>query len=444
MEKAEMTNSSLERSRSVRYHISLTFVYKIAAVGLSFILVPLTIDYLDVAQYGIWMTLLSVMSWITFFDIGLGNGMRNKLAEALANDDISLAKTYVSTAYTVIAAIAIVFFVVLVLVAPFTPWQKVFNTTVPSKDDLMWLILTVGFFFILNFVLSLSKQVFFACQKASMVTLNQLFLNLFAVLIVIVLTRYTDGRLLYLGVGYGFSMLLASFVMLLYFFKNHRELLPSLKYVDMAKTRVIASLGAKFFVIQMAVLVIFATDNMIITQVLGPEHVTPYNVVFKLFSIVTILHGIISAPLWSAYTDAFAKGDFLWIKRTLKKLNLLMLPIILSVVVIGFLARGTIIVWVGPQIKFSNLLVVLMGVFAVINVWNNIYAYFVNGIGEIKLQFYSAIFSGILNIPLSIYFAKHMNMGSSGVILGTIVSLSLFAIIGPLQSHYILKNKVVM
>jgi hypothetical protein len=56
---------------------------------------------------------------------------------------------------------------------------------------------------------------------------------------------------------------------------------------------------------------------------------------------------------------------------------------------------------------------------------------------------YSAIIAGLINVPLSIYFAKFLGMGISGVILGTIVSLSLFAAIGPMQTYYILKTDIV-
>ena len=430
------------RTKVVKRHISLIFVYKALAIGLSFLLVPLTINYLNIEQYGIWMTLLSVMSWVVFFDIGLGHGLRNKLAEAVAVNDIKLAKAYVSTAYIAISFISLLLFVVLLAVLPIVNWAKVFNTTSPDNAELLKLVFVVGFFFLFNFVLSLCNQMFYAYQEASLATMRQVLLNLIALVLIYILIRYTSGRLLYLGICYGLSMLLSNLVLIYYFFKKHKEVIPSINCIDLSRIKEIGSLGVKFFIIQIAVLVIFATDNMIITQVLGPAEVTPYNVVFKLFSVITIGHGIIVAPLWSAYTEAYAKGDIKWIRNTLKKLNMLMIPIIISVFILIVFARDIINIWVGPEIKYSYLLVVLMGIYVIISVWSNVYAYFVNGIGKIKPQMYSAVLSGIINIPLSIYFAKYLNMGISGVILGSIVSLSLFAIIGPIQSYYFL-NKMI-
>lgn len=431
---------SAGRTKVVKRHISLTFVYKALAIGLSYLLVPLTIKYLNIEQYGIWMTLLSIMTWVTFFDIGLGNGLRNKLTEALSTNDIKLARTYVSTAYVAVSFIALIFFVMLIFILPFAPWNKIFNTTSVSNTELLKVVFIVGLFFLFNFVLSLCNQMFYAYQKASVAAISPVLLNIFALIAIYTLINLASGSLLYLGFCYGLSMVLSNLLLILYFFKKHREVIPSTKYFDLSKIREIGSLGVKFFIIQLAALLIFASDNMIITQVFEPGEVTPYNVVFKLFSIIIIGHGIIVAPLWSAYTAAYAKGDIKWIRNILKKLNLLMIPTIIGVLMLTIFARDIINLWVGHKIKFPYLLVVFMGIYTIIFVWNNIYAYFINGIGRIEPQLYSAIIAGLINIPLSIYFAKFLEMGISGVILGTIISLSPFAIIGPLQTYYILNN----
>ncbi len=432
---------SATRTKAVKLHISLAFIYKALAIGLSYLLVPLTINYLNIEQYGIWMVLLSVISWVAFFDIGLGNGLRNKLTEALAMNDIKLAKTYISTAYVAVGFIALIFFVILISILPFTPWNKIFNTTLVSNTELLKVFFIVGFFFLFNFVLSLCNQMFYAYQEASLSTMKQLLLNFFALITIYLLIYYTSGRLLYLSICYGLSMVLSSLLLTYYFYRKHSEVIPSIRYVDLSKIREIASLGVKFFIIQMAVLVIFATDNMIITQILGPEYVTPYNVVFKLFSIITIMHGIIVIPLWSAYTEAYAKGDIQWIKNTLKKLNMLMIPIIIGVLILIIFARDIINIWVGSNIRFSHWLVMFMGVYVVVLVWNNIYAYFLNGIGHLKLPLTVSTFAALVNIPLSIYFARTLQLGNAGVILGTIVCLFPGIFLGPLQTWYIIHVK---
>jgi Na+-driven multidrug efflux pump len=81
-----------------------------------------------------------------------------------------------------------------------------------------------------------------------------------------------------------------------------------------------------------------------------------------------------------------------------------------------------------------------MGLYAIISTWNNIFAYFINGVGKIKLQMYYGIIAMIINIPISIFFAKTLNMGSAGVILGTCVSLLFGFTLGPIQYYKIINN----
>ena len=83
--KSLIKSSRDERSRIANYNIVLCFGNKFVAIILSLVIVPISIDYLDVEQYGIWLTLSSVVAWLSFFDVGLGHGFRNRFTEAKAN-----------------------------------------------------------------------------------------------------------------------------------------------------------------------------------------------------------------------------------------------------------------------------------------------------------------------------------------------------------------------
>ena len=76
-----------ERTVKAKKNIVASFVIKGLNIAIGLILVPLTINYLNPTKYGIWITLSSVIGWFSFFDIGLGNGLRNRFAEAIAVGD---------------------------------------------------------------------------------------------------------------------------------------------------------------------------------------------------------------------------------------------------------------------------------------------------------------------------------------------------------------------
>lgn len=429
---------SKERTRNYLHQIKGAVAYKAVAMLASFLAIPLMIRYLGQEQFGVWSTLLTVMSWIVFFDLGVGNGLRNKVAEALAKNDKAEAASYIASGYSLIGLIALALWVLVTGASFFVPWQTVFNTQAIPEVALRLTVQISVFFIVLNFWIGLIGALLGAVQKTAMTSLGQLISNVLALLFVFVLTKTTDATLSYLALAYGLSLVTANIVLSFWFYQHHRELRPT-SSLDKKHITPLLSIGLKFFTIQLAVLVIFTTDKMLITQLFGPEYVTQYDVIFKLFSVITFAHTLISAPLWSAYTDAYHRGDMVWIKRMLDKQLLIFIGVVLSVIVMGFLTKPVIAIWIGDEINVSYPLIVTIGLFVLVSTWNNIYAMFVNGIGEIKIQLYTAVVAMFLNIPLSLIFVKYLGLGMSGIVMATIVSLSLAAIALPIQVHRIMR-----
>ncbi len=423
---------SQERTKNYLSQVKGSALLKGLAIVASFFAIPLMIRYLGQEQYGIWSTLLSIMSWVVFFDLGIGNGLRNKLAESLAKNQIADAAGYISSGYTWIGTISLVLFVLVAITSFFIPWQVVFNTRVLSETVLRHAVLIAAFFILLNFWIGLINQVLNAVQKTSWVVFGQLIANVLSLVIVFVLTKTTDASLLYLVTGYGFSMAAASLLLSVGYYKIRSELIPRVSF-EKQHVNPLLSLGLQFFIIQLAALVIFTTDKMLITQLFGPQYVTQYDVVFKLFSIIIIIHGLITAPLWSAYTDAYHRDDLVWIKATLRKQLLIFMIIVLATIALGFAARPIIELWIGKDIEVSALLIVSMCAFVLVATWNNIFASFLNGIGIIRVQLYTAIAAMLINVPLAIVLIKQFGFGLHGIVWATCLSLLIFAVVGPIQ-----------
>ncbi|HOP12476.1 MAG TPA: LPS biosynthesis flippase, partial [Lentimicrobium sp.] len=94
----ERFNSGHSRSVKARKNILASFFIKGVSIIVGFIFVPLLIGYLGEVEYGIWITMSSILAWVNYFDIGLGNGLRNRFAESLAKGEHQMARIYVSTA----------------------------------------------------------------------------------------------------------------------------------------------------------------------------------------------------------------------------------------------------------------------------------------------------------------------------------------------------------
>ena len=427
---------SKERTRNYLRQLKGSVVFKAVAMLASFLAIPLMIRYLGQEQFGVWSTLLTVMSWIVFCDLGVGNGLRNKVAEALAKNDKDKAAAYIASGYGLIGSIALGLWGVIAVAAFFVQWQVVFNTKEIQESVLRATVQTASFFVVLNFWIGLIGSLLGAVQKTSLIAFGQLVTNVLALLLVFVLTKTTGASIKYLAFVYGFSMVFSNLILSFLFFRRHPELC-SIPRLDKKKIGPLLSTGLRFFILQVAVLVIFTTDKILITHIFGPQYVTQYEVVFKVFSVITFAHTIITAPLWSAYTDAFHREDFGWIGRMLRKQIMIFGVVVIAVILTVVLAKSLIALWIGSELHVSMPLVIAVGMFVLVSTWNNIYAMFVNGIGRITIQLYTAVVAMVVNIPLALVFTKCFGLGLSGIVLATCASLLFSAVALPIQCRLI-------
>ena len=88
-------------SRSKKMYKNTVAMIGIRGVSmiLTLISAPIMLHHVDRADYGVLLTLTSIVGWVGYMDVGLGNGLRNKLPEFLAKGDFHSAKKIVSSCY---------------------------------------------------------------------------------------------------------------------------------------------------------------------------------------------------------------------------------------------------------------------------------------------------------------------------------------------------------
>ena len=427
------------RSVKAKKNILSSLFIKGFSIITSLFMVPLTLNYVQESQYGIWLTLSSIVAWFSLFDIGLGNGLRNKLSMALAKNDLTAAKTYISSTYAIMAVIFGSLLILFNIIAPFLNWAGILNTS----DDLQQLkiVASITFsFFCLNFVLELLYYVFFAFQRPAITNLFRLIVNIVSVTIIFILTKTTEGSLVNLAfVMGGVPFLILCIASMFFYTGRYKAIRPSINYVRKSHFKDLVGLGVKFFLVSIAGLIIFSTDNVIIIQLFDPTEVPPYNIAHKYFNVLGRVFSIISLPFWSAYTEAWIKQDINWIVGTNKAL-LKVWWIILLAGVLMFLGSDIAYRYWVPNIEIPFTLSLLMMVFVLIMSFGSIYVTFINGVGKIKLQLIAGLAGALVNIPLSILFAKYCELGTAGVIMASIISIAYGPLIAPIQYRKIING----
>ncbi len=428
------------RSIKAKQNITFSFLIKGLSIAISLVLVPLTIHYINPTRYGIWLTLSSIIGWLSFFDIGFGSGLRNKFAEAVAKGEHELARVYVSTTYAILSIIIVIFLILFFCINPFLNWSKILNTPNDMAGELSLLAMIVFVFFCIQFVLQLVTTVTTAYQQPAIASLFNFLGSLFSLIVIYICIKTTSGNLIYLGLILGFMPVIVLAISSIWLYTHeYRRYAPAIKFIQFGYARDLMGLGLKFFIIQIAVIVLYQSSNIIIAQLFGPAQVTSYNIAYKYFGVIPMVMGTIMIPFWSAFTEAWVKKDIQWIKNSIKKLK--MFWVLLSAVTIIMLTFSNYIykMWIGKEIQIPLNVSIVMAAYVIINAWNGIYSQFINGIGKIRLQLYSGIWGMILNVPMAIYFGK--KIGISGVILSSVILGAINMIWIVIQYNKIINNK---
>ncbi len=432
-----------QRSLEAKKNIISALLIKGVSIAVSVLLVPLTIHYINPIQNGIWLTISSLIAMISFFDIGFTHGLRNKFAEAKAKGDISKAKIYISTTYFYVSLIFLLLWVILLIVNQFISWHTVLKLPASSEEEVSRLAMLIFTYFCFQFIFRVINTVLTADQKPAIASLIDMLGQLFSLAIIFILTKVTQGSLLYLGIAVGVTPTIISLAANFFFFNTkYKAYKPSLKYVKKEYAKDIMTLGGKFFVLQIAAMVQFETALIIIAREIGPAAVTNYNVAFKYFSVLNMGFAILLTPFWTGVTDAYNKGDYDWIKNAVKKYVKILLLFIMAGIFMLLVANKVYHEWIRDEqvkVDFSVSLMCLIhfstGMFA------SIFVSVVNGIGALKIQFYAAIIAAIVFVVLALIFIRVFQFGTASVLMASVISNVFGYIIAPIQVYNIFYKK---
>lgn len=428
-------NQGSLRSVKAKKNILGGFVIRGMSIAISLIFVPLTIDYVNPARYGIWLTLSSIVGWFSFFDIGLTGGLQNKFAEAIAKGEDDLAQTYVSTIYATLAIIFGSVWLLFLLINQFLDWSIILNVAPDMNAEVTLLAVIVFTYFCFQFVLRIISTILTADQQPAKSSLIDLLGQFISLILVVILIKTTEGSLIKLAIALCLSPLLVlTSANLLLFRKAYRRYRPMLSKVNFSKAKGLFSLGLTFFVIQIAYMIQYQSANIIIAQNFGTTEVTAYNIVYKYFGILEMVFLIFLTPFWSASTEAYIKNDLEWIRSGIKKYSLLHIGLFVVSIFMLLASQTVYELWLGKdklQIDFS---LSLWGfIFFNIGMFGGKYGRFLNGISALRLQFFASLISPIIYVAIALFLIKYYQVGVSAVFIAAAAANFNAYLIAPIQ-----------
>lgn len=420
--------------RNLLIHIALAFGVKGLALVLSFFSMPLYIRFFgndDVL--GLWYTILSMLSWVHICDLGLGNGLRNRLTEALAVGDTEKAKRFVSSTYAALTVVIAPVIIAILIVVQLVDLNGFFNI---SKELVSPEVLRLSVSLLLggvalSFVLKTVNVIIYAIQKSSVNNMLTLITSALPLLFIAIFRGGSmEDNLIALTMVHvfavNFPLLVATFIV--FRTKRLRQVTPSLGACTVDTAKSMLSFGMQFFLAQIFFMVIQSTNEIFITKLFSAAYVVEYNIYFRLFTVVGSLFMLALTPLWSKVTKDLAQKKYKKIQTTNRVLYglsaLAAAGELLMVIICQFLVN----IWLQEEaisVHYSTALV--FALYGSVFVFNVVLTTVANGMGDLRTQIvFYGIFS-LLKIP-TLYLLAKAGAGWNVVVLYNAVALSVFCV----------------
>jgi O-antigen/teichoic acid export membrane protein len=266
----------------------------------------------------------------------------------------------------------------------------------------------------------------FALQKGHLASLWQLassVLSLGALIAVVVV----KGSLAWLTLAVFGAPVLVNLVNAIVFWVNVRPAeRPSYRFFQREQAAFILRVGMLFFGLQLASSFAFASDNLIIAQVLGQPAVAQYAIVARLFEGLIILLSMFITPLWPAYAEASARGDSIWIRKAfMRSMQGTVIIMMFGAALLAVVSAPLTEYWVGSAAGYSLSLVVAYGIWIIFKGVGSTLGAFLNGMNFLRSQAVLALLFAAASVLTKLEFAR--NFGLVGVPLA--LSLTYVAVV---------------
>lgn len=411
------------RTVLMKKNILGSFLIKGWSCAIQLLLIPATLHCLTAYEYGVWLTISSILVWIDQFDIGLGNGLRNKLAEAMATSDQCRACSLVSTTLFALVAVILPLIGIILFVISHVDVYVLLNASPRLVPHLQGIVIMTVAIVGTTFIFKLVGNIYLALQLPAINNLLVVSGQTLSLVGIFVLILLKSNSLFLIASIYTVAPLLVYLVAWCMTVKKYPFMRPSIQGFSCKELKGVLSLGIEFFVIQLAGLMLFTTSTLLISRLLSPAEVTVYQVAYRYFSLPLMFFSLIAAPLWSATTDAYAHQDMQWIRSTMRKIQRIMGVTFLVLAVMVLLSEPCYHLWVGESIHVGYTLSIIMAMYVAILIFSTSYSNILFGMGKLHVIIVVTCIEAIIYIPLAIYAGKEW--GIEGIV-GALATVNLF------------------
>ena len=417
---------SLERYRRIGLTTVSGFTYRLVSMAISLVTVPLILGALGKARFGLWTTITTVTAWVALFDLGLSNGLVNRLAKAYGRQDNDEANRYFVTALAAMIGLAALLAICLVVAIPLVPWSRLLG--VRGEVDhatVVWSVVAMLGTFVLTMPLGVVPQLYAGFQRAYATNgfnLVGAFVGFGCLLLALALTA--PMPLLIIAASSG--AVLAPIVALGYALLRGFPWLK-LRYRDISRTalRSLMSLSVPMFLYQVGALAVNETQSIILAQRCGLATVADFGIAMRLYLLTASLIQLGTGSFIPPLREAHERGDTQWTRTAFGRLLVVRLGIAAAGgLVMSLLGNAIVRVWLGrSDIAFARHVWLALAVLQVATVWVSTYSELLWIMDRLWILVGLVAANGAITIWLTWHLAPQYGVFGAILAVGTVTVL---------------------
>lgn len=391
-------------------------------VGL--VTVPLALSYLGKEQFGLWAVITSFLAWVTLFDFGVVNGLVNSISEAHGRDDPESASSYVSTAFFLLIAIAMVGAAVFALAMPFVPWNVVFAARgLVENKVIKWSVVAAVAPVLISMPLSIVRQIYAGYQKTyignfftvigSLATMGSLWLAV----------RFKASLPIFIaalgGASMGVLLLNLTYVSAV----EMPWLRPMWNRVSRQALKRLSDTSLPLFLYQIGALLVNQTQLIILAHRCSLDTVAEYSIVMKLYLSLISLISLSTNSFIPPFREAFERGDKAWMRLSFRRMVILRMSLAAAfALLMGIVGNWLLETWLRRgDIQFGTEVWIALGISMLSATWGTAFFDFLTIMDKIWIQVGLVMVNGFVTVLLTFVLSPRFG------VLGAIVSVSFTA-----------------
>ncbi len=391
----------------------------------SLVAVPVYLHFLGKEEFGLWLSVLSVLVPLSLMSIGFPTISQNLLAEARAGGDWDYASRVLVTSFVSLLAAAVSACLLMLLGLRVGVVQELLKASPSLRTDVVPALLIA----LAGFAFSQPLQVFrLAFRAFERVDLEQYGLAALSVinLSLTVLVLWAGQGIIGVALVYAILQLASGAVFVAALIREFPQLHFYMHSFSPRLARRMIAPGFYFFVVSVSGVLMWGIDNLVISGVLGVVFVTAFAIAARLTSMLREMLSMPFSASGPTITALGAEGNPAALRRLFYfSTRLALLGAVLFGIELGFFGRRFVALWASPSVVVDpGTFAALVGILIINVLQQPAYAYLIATTRHRTFAWLSLL-EGIANLVLSCWWVS--KWGVLGVALGTLVPHALIS-----------------